>query len=175
MNYSGCEQKSAMAGGYEERERMMMMMETVVCPKPRKLRLLNPSLCEQFRPLRLSANHHAEMADSKAGAELLDIILTRGGYVGEKPGCQVASSPPFYCGSPPSRASNPVIQDAQFGNEKIIPLFPAPPSPAPSSSSARKGGSCVRMKFGDMAAAVRIEGFDCHTRDQRNCSISAVA
>lgn len=114
MNYSGCEQKSAMAGGYEERERMMMMMESVVCPKPRKLRLLNPSLCEQFRPLRLSAkyvflrdpiivpfsqedvlfslavkffglisfcihlcSHHAEMADSKAGAELLDMILTR--------------------------------------------------------------------------------------------------
>ena len=57
MNYSGCEQKSAMAGGYEERERMMMMMESVVCPKPRKLRLLNPSLCEQFRPLRLSAKY----------------------------------------------------------------------------------------------------------------------
>ncbi|KAF9671384.1 hypothetical protein SADUNF_Sadunf12G0041700 [Salix dunnii] len=163
MNYCGCEQKSAMAGGYEERERMMMMMESVVCPKPRKLRLLNPSLCEQIRPLRLSTKY----------IFLRDPIL--GGYVGEKPGCQVASSPPFYCGSPPSRASNPVIQDAQFGSEKITPLFPAPPSPAPSSTSARKGGSCVRMKFGDMAAAVRIEGFDCHTRDQRNCSISAVA
>uniref|UniRef100_A0A6M2F746 Uncharacterized protein n=1 Tax=Populus davidiana TaxID=266767 RepID=A0A6M2F746_9ROSI len=164
-----------MAGGCEERERRMMMVESVVCPKPRKLLLLNRSLCEQIRPLRLSVNHHTEMADSKARAELLDIILTKGGNGGDKPGFQVASSPPFYCGSPPSRASNPVIQDVQFGNEKITPLSPAPPSPSTSSSSARKGGSCVRMKFGDMPAVVRIEGFDCRSRDQRNCSISAVA
>ncbi|PNT00409.2 hypothetical protein POPTR_015G047100v4 [Populus trichocarpa] len=123
----------------------------------------------------LISSHHAEMADSKAGAELLDIILTKGGYGGDKPGFQVASSPPFYCGSPPCRVSNPVIQDARFGNEKITPLSPAPPSPPPSSSSARKGGGCVRMKFGHTPAAVRIEGFDCLRRDGRNCSISAVA
>jgi hypothetical protein len=46
-----------MAGGCEERERRMMMMESVVCPKPRKLLLLNPSLCEQIRPLRLSVKY----------------------------------------------------------------------------------------------------------------------
>ena len=101
--------------------------------------------------------------------------LLQGGYGGDKPGFQVASSPPFYCGSPPCRVSNPVIQDARFGNEKITPLSPAPPSPPPSSSSARKGGGCVRMKFGHTPAAVRIEGFDCLRRDGRNCSISAVA
>jgi hypothetical protein len=50
-------EKSAMAGGCEERERRMMMMESVVCPKPRKLLLLNPSLCEQIRPLRLSVKY----------------------------------------------------------------------------------------------------------------------
>ncbi|KAK9278088.1 hypothetical protein L1049_027646 [Liquidambar formosana] len=38
-----------------------------------------------------------------------------GGYGAEKSSTHVASSPPFFCGSPPSRASNPVIQDAQFG------------------------------------------------------------
>ncbi|KAG6746858.1 hypothetical protein NC652_034711 [Populus alba x Populus x berolinensis] len=175
MNYYGYEQKSAMIGGCEERERMVVVVESVVCPKPRRLGLLNPPLNEQIRPLRLPVNHHAEMSDSKAGAELLDIILTKGGYGGDKPGFQVASSPPFYCGSPPCRVSNPVIQDARFGNEKITPLSPAPPSPPPSSSSARKGGGCVRMKFGHTPAAVRIEGFDCLRRDGRNCSISAVA
>ncbi|KAJ6691362.1 hypothetical protein OIU74_015959 [Salix koriyanagi] len=120
----------------------------------------------------LICSHQAEMVDLKAGAELLDIILTKGGYGRDKPGFQAATSPLFYSGSPPSRVSNPVIQDAQFGIEKITPLSPAPPSP--SSSSARKGG-CVRMKFGHTPAAVRIEGFVCLHRDGRNCSISAVA
>ncbi|KAB5524717.1 hypothetical protein DKX38_022466 [Salix brachista] len=171
MNYYGYEQKSAMTGGCEERERMVVV-EFVACPKPRRLGLLNPPLSEQIRHLRLPVNHHAEMVDSKAGAELLDIVLTKGGYGRDKPGFQAATSPPFYSGSPPSRVSNPVIQDAQFGMEKITPLSPAPPFP--TSSSARKGG-CVRMKFGHMPAAVRIEGFVCLHRDGRNCSISAVA
>lgn len=97
----------------------------------------------------------------------------QGGCGGERSAYQVASSPPFYCGSPPSRASNPVVQDAQFGSEMITPLPPSPLSP--SSSSARKGGGFVRMKFGHKPATVRIEGFDCLSRDRRNCSISAVA
>lgn len=158
--------------GFEERERRVMTMEPVVCPKPRRVGFVN----DQIRPLRLPVNHQMEMGDSKAGAELLDLILTKGGYGcsgGERQGYQVASSPPFFCGSPPSRASNPVIQDAQFGNDKITSLAPAPPSP--SSSSARTGGGFVRTKFGHIPAAVRIEGFDCLSRDRRNCSISAVA
>ena len=94
---------------------------------------------------------------------------------------QVASSPPFFCGSPPSRVANPLIQDARFGDEKIItPLSPlsqiAPslglPSSSPSSSS-RKGG-CIRENFGNKPA-VRVEGFDCLDRDRRNCSIPALA
>jgi hypothetical protein len=149
-----------------------MMVDTIsmVCPKPRRLGLLNPSLSDQLRPLRLPINHQSEMGDSKAGADLLDIILTKGGYGGERSGYQVASSPPYYCGSPPSRASNPVIQDAQFGSEKITHLSPGPLSP-----SSRKGGGCVRMTYGHKPAAVRVEGFDCLIRDRQNCSISAVA
>ena len=76
----------------------------------------------------------------------------------------MASSPPFFCGSPPSRASNPVIQDEQFGsngNENFGAFSLAPPSP---SSSAR---GCVRMKFGHTPAAVRIEGFNCLSRERR--------
>jgi hypothetical protein len=146
----------------------LRMVGSVVCPKPRRLGLLNPSISDQIRPFRYPINHNqSELGDSQAGKELLDIILTKGNNT-EKPSNQVASSPPFFCGSPPSRASNPVIQDEQFGICKMgRPLSPAPPSP-------RKGG-CARMKFGHKPATVRIEGFDCLSRDRRNCSISAVA
>lgn len=152
-------------GGVCDEERRMGSM---ICPKPRRLGLLNPSINDSIRPLSRTAS--SEFGDSKAGTELLDLILSKGGYGTEKTGNQVASSPPYFCGSPPSRASNPLIQDAQFGNEKLAPPTPAPPSP-----SSRMGGGCVRVKFGHKPAAVRIEGFDCLSRDRRNCSISAVA
>ncbi|BBH04321.1 hypothetical protein Prudu_015423, partial [Prunus dulcis] len=42
----------------------------------------------------------------------------------ERSSNQLASLPPFFCGSPPSRASYPVIQDEQFGNSsKMAPFF----------------------------------------------------
>ncbi|KAA8542706.1 hypothetical protein F0562_023795 [Nyssa sinensis] len=167
MNRCVYQQNAFAACGGEMMGPSISVSDSVVCPKPRRLGLLNPSMNDQIRPSRWQINHQAEICDSKAGTELLEIILTKGNYGAEKSNIHVASSPPFFCGSPPSRASNPVIQDAQFGIEKHSPLAPAP---IQASSS-----SCVRMKFGQKPAAVRIEGFDCLSHDRRNCSISAVA
>ncbi|MBA0586324.1 hypothetical protein Gorai_017067, partial [Gossypium raimondii] len=98
------------------------------------------------------------------------------GGCGVEQGCtQVALSPPFFCGSPPSRVSNPLIQDARFGEQKI--MSPVPPSSglySSSPSSSSRKGSYVRANFGSKPA-VRVEGFDCLDRDRQNCSISALA
>ncbi|OIW08891.1 hypothetical protein TanjilG_05866 [Lupinus angustifolius] len=167
MNHCGYQNKNTMTSCEE------MRMESVVCPKPRRLSLLSiDNHIKQFWPP--FTNCQLEIEESGVGAELLDIIRPKGTcYNPERFGGQVASSPPFFCGSPPSRASNPVIQDEQFGNSNVnvnfSPFSMAPPSP---SSSSR---SCARVKFGHTPAAVRIEGFDCLSRDRRNCSISAVA
>ncbi|KAK8599975.1 hypothetical protein V6N13_060223 [Hibiscus sabdariffa] len=134
-------------GRFEERG-----FDSVVCPKPRRVGVFSSSIHDH------------------ACTDLLDIILSRGGYGAEKPTTQMASSPPYFCGSPPSRAVNPVIQDVRFNNEKT-PLT----SPTPPYSPSSRGGGCVRVKFGQKPAPVRIEGFDCLSRDNRNCSISAVA
>ncbi|GMJ03304.1 hypothetical protein like AT1G68490 [Hibiscus trionum] len=152
--------------------------ETMVCPKPRRLGLLNTSFNDHpVRSLRWQISHQTELCDSKAGSDILDMILTKGGCRVE----QVASSPPFFCGSPPSRVANPLIQDPRFGEERVLtPLSqPSPnpplsglPSPSPASSS-RKGG-CIRANFGNKPA-VRVEGFDCLDKDSRNCSIPALA
>ncbi|CAN4121848.1 unnamed protein product [Withania somnifera] len=151
--------------------------DAVVCPKPRRLGVLNAN--DPMRPRRWYVSHQQELCDSRAGADLLDIILAKGGGgADQSSAAQVASSPPFFCGSPPSRVSNPLIQDARFGDEKVTPISPRA-IPIPSgltsspSASTRKGG-CVRANFGNNPA-VRVEGFDCLDRDRRNCSIPALA
>ena len=145
-------------------------MDSVVCPKPRRFSLLNRSFNDNIRPFRYLNHNQSEIGDSEAGSEILDIILAKGNHDDRFSNRQLASSPPFFCGSPPSRASNPVIQDEHFGNSgNIAPFLPAQPM-----LSSRNGG-CVRMKSGDKPVAVRIEGFDCLSRDRRNCSISAIA
>ncbi|KAJ8559976.1 hypothetical protein K7X08_004034 [Anisodus acutangulus] len=134
---------------------------------------------EPIKPYRLLQfrNQETESRDLKAGTELLDIILTKGNYEVDKAKFGVASSPPFFFGSPPSRAGNPLIQDSQFGNHNFVHILPIPeravgPSTPPPSSAIMSGGGCVRVKFGNKPAPVRIEGFNCRGS---NCSISAMA
>ncbi|KAL2479083.1 hypothetical protein Fot_48097 [Forsythia ovata] len=145
----------------------------VVCPKPRRFGLplqFDEPIRSPSRLLHIN-NEQSEACDAKAGTELLDIILMKGSCGYTRSNFQVASSPPFFSGSPPTRASNPVIQDEQFGNDNFNPLSPAPEASPPPPSSARKSGGCVRVSFGHKPATVRIEGFNC----RGNCSISAVA
>ncbi|GMH19025.1 hypothetical protein Nepgr_020866 [Nepenthes gracilis] len=152
----------------------------VVCPKPRRFGILasNSTMLLRWQKRTPQPVPH----DSKAGAELLDMILMKEGYGEEKSPREVASSPPFFCGSPPIRVSNPLVQDAQFGNEKLTHLLTmqitSPPSispSSPSSSSSDHKAGCARVKFGLKPAAIRKEGFDCLSRDHQNSSITAVA
>ncbi|KAI3720042.1 hypothetical protein L6452_20949 [Arctium lappa] len=160
----------------------------MVCPKPRRFSLFNTPMNEPVRPLRWHMCYQPEQYESKAGIELLEIIFEKGGgySASEKTCTQAASSPPFFSGSPPSRVSNPLIQDTRFGNEKVSPvsghsMIPVPVSvPASGTSSLspcsyeREVGS-IGGNFGNKPA-VRIEGFNCLNGDnRRNCSISAVA
>ncbi|KAM0043573.1 hypothetical protein Hdeb2414_s0010g00342821 [Helianthus debilis subsp. tardiflorus] len=121
-------------------------MNDVVCPKPRRLRLLNESIIS-------SSSAHIHQTESKSRTELLDMILTKECYDGEKVTNPIPSSPPFFCGSPPNRASNPLVQDALFGKEDPNPFSHA--FEASPSSSAR--GSCAR---GQKHPAVRVVGFN---------------
>ncbi|KAA0058074.1 uncharacterized protein E5676_scaffold629G00560 [Cucumis melo var. makuwa] len=146
-----------------------MRMESVVCPKPRRLVFQTLPDNDPITAYRWPVSH-PNTGNSRAGAEFLDMILTKESY-GENFSHQLATSPPFFWGSPPSRASNPLVQDEQFGNGNNTIYQPCEGPPSPST---RKGG-CARTKFGHRPAAVRIEGFDCLNRDARNCSISAVA
>ncbi|KAI7733342.1 hypothetical protein M8C21_033937 [Ambrosia artemisiifolia] len=110
-------------------------MNGVVCPKPRRF------------------HHNIHPIESKPRMDLLDMILTKECYDGERATNFLPSSPPFFSGSPPNRASNPLAQDAMFGKEDPNPFSHA--FEASPSSSAR--GSCGR---GQKHPAVRVEGFN---------------
>ncbi|KAH0671695.1 hypothetical protein KY290_019121 [Solanum tuberosum] len=175
MNRCGYQQKAIMGcvGVGEIRRADISVSDGLVCPKPRRNGLFN----EPIRPSRFLQINNQQMNDYdlKAGTELLDIILTKGSYDVEMTNFEMDSSPPFFFGSPPSRVSNPLIQDAQFGNDNFVPILAIPegaPSPPPSftpTCGRNNGGGCVPVKFGIKPAAVRIEGFNCCS------SISAVA
>ncbi|KAJ0241385.1 hypothetical protein HA466_0217910 [Hirschfeldia incana] len=150
----------------------------VLCPKPRRIDIRNPSLYHHpVRSLRCYFGHqHVEVCESEAETHILDIILTKDGYGTEQVHhTKILDSPsPFLCGSPPSRVANPLTQDARFRDELLLVSSPIPtPLGQPPSSSGRNGG-CVRGSFAK-SPAVRIEGFDCLDRDSRNCSIPALA
>ncbi|KAK3136935.1 hypothetical protein QOZ80_5BG0445310 [Eleusine coracana subsp. coracana] len=133
------------------------------CPKPR--RPVAPLRCHQS----------GGFSDAGAGMDLLDLLLSKG----EESGLSAASpQPPLFCGSPPRRASNPVVHDSLFGMD-VPPMMPvavpalpmaapvasrAYPTPRPSaapSMSPRGGAGCARARFAFQPAAVRVEGFDC--------------
>ncbi|KAL3375325.1 hypothetical protein AABB24_006691 [Solanum stoloniferum] len=171
-----CYQQKAFMGCVgvgEIRRADISVSDGLVCPKPHRNGLFN----EPIRPSRFLQINNQQMNDYdlKARTELLDIILTKGSYDVEMTNFEMDSSPPFFFGSPPSRVSNPLIQDAQFGNDNFVPILAIPegaPSPPPSFTSTcgrNNGGGCVPVKFGIKPAAVRIEGFNCCS------SISAVA
>lgn len=129
-------------------------MIQVVCPKPRPVR--HP-ICHS------KLSNQAETLDSKAGTELFDLILKEDGVAAMRS----ASSPPFFTGSPPSRAMNPLIRDVYFANygKQLTCTLSSSPSPStsasPSPSSSCKGRSCARTRLEATQATNRVEGFDC--------------
>ncbi|KAL9297521.1 hypothetical protein ACSQ67_023417 [Phaseolus vulgaris] len=144
----------------------------VFCPKPRRAGVL---MNLPILPVKWHLGQQTEGSDSKAGAELLDIVLKRESS-GQDFSNQIPSSPPYFCCSPPVRAANPLIQDARFGDEEnTLVSSISSPSGLPSPSSASRKGGCARMKFGLKPAAVRVEGFDCLSMDCQNSGIPAVA
>ncbi|XP_076900936.1 uncharacterized protein LOC143555234 [Bidens hawaiensis] len=154
--------------------------DLVVCPKPRRLSYVNSVMYESVWPLRWQMCYKKESCVIESGPELLDLILAKSGGHGalDQTCTNIASSPPFFCGSPPSRVSNPLIQDARFGDNKVPPVSPEPviinPTSGMSSSSSWKVGY-PRPSYGNKPA-VRIEGFDCLDRDnRRNRSVPALA
>ncbi|KMZ72700.1 unknownprotein [Zostera marina] len=152
-------------------------MDTVVfCPMPRRVGQLNAA-SDWIRPHKLQLSVSADCSESSPASDIFDLALTKDWYDGldQFSASLVSSSPPYFCGSPPARAANPIVHDARFVQDKYSnndhsPLTPTSPMSPTTSNTARKGG-CSRP----ITAKVRVEGFDCLNRDIGGHGIPAVA
>ncbi|MCD7473135.1 hypothetical protein HAX54_014761 [Datura stramonium] len=105
--------------------------DAVVCPKPRRLGLLNATINEPIRPLRwhvrLICGYHPRKG---------------GGGADQSSAAQVASSPHFLWVTA-EQSINPLIQDARFGDEKVTPVSPRA-IPVPSGLASSPSASARR-------------------------------
>jgi len=134
--------------------------EVVFCPKPRRVGLAINPIPELSKSTRRFRSHSPEYNESEPGVEILDIFLSRSGC-GDS--LNFGCSPPYFNGSPPSRADNPLVHDSNFIHQRV----------QASPSTLSKPKSFGRSSLGHNAA-VRVEGFDCSGRDTR-CSVPALA
>ncbi|KAG9131266.1 hypothetical protein Leryth_006122 [Lithospermum erythrorhizon] len=144
---------------------MVFNKDLFMCQKQQQ----NGVVCTKPRRAEGEINHHIEAYGVKAGNELVDLILSKDACGGKKPNFHVALSPPFYNGSPPTRASNPVIQDEQFRTSKLN-MNPSMIEPLASSASRLSGGGCVPVRNQTLTPERRIEGFN----SRNNCNVSTI-
>lgn len=123
--------------------------EKIICPKPQRVAVTTLRSADFIKPIRqLRSMSPIALDGSDAGCEIMEIFLSKNSH-GESPkfGC----SPPYFSGSPPSRAANPLVRDTQFLHPHVYPVA-APQAKVPTGPSHRASPS------------VRVEGFDCSGR-----------
>lgn len=119
--------------------------EEVLCPRPRRPTTVNCPTNEFMKPHRRQKSKSSARSDGVVCFELLDIFLSKGGY---RDVTSYGCSPPNFCGSPPSRAGNPLIHDAQFLHQRT----------SSNLSQQMSSHACGPSSY-SANPTVRIEGF----------------
>ncbi|KAH8955561.1 hypothetical protein BDL97_08G145500 [Sphagnum fallax] len=132
--------------------------EEVICPKPRRATNISGPVTELMKPSRRCRSHSTMRGEGDAGFEILDIFLSKGGYNDTS---SFACSPPYFCGSPPSRSGNPLIHDVQFLHQRA------------QSVLSQQISSCGPSSY-KANPVVRVEGFASSGSDSC-CRVSAFA
>lgn len=117
--------------------------EEVLCPRPRRPTTVNCPTNEFMKPHRRQKSKSTARQDGVVCFELLDIFLSKGGY---RDVSSYGCSPPNFCGSPPNRAGNPLIHDAQFLHQRS------------TSNLSQQMNACGPSSY-SANPTVRIEGF----------------
>ncbi|KAK4804695.1 hypothetical protein SAY86_004512 [Trapa natans] len=139
--------------------------DSIVCPMPRRATL---SPFSSLWPMKYNMSHEIEQCNSEAGLELLDPLAKLDSVVDMDHASEIA---PLFSGSPPSRAINPLIQDAKFKYEasNLFTVFPdVSQQGLPSPPLYGHNGYMRRPTKAKPPASVRIEGFNILGRESKN-------
>lgn len=117
--------------------------DEVLCPRPRRPSNVNCPANEFMKPSRRHKSKSTARPEGVVCFELLDIFLSKGGY---RDVTSYGCSPPNFCGSPPTRAGNPLIHDAQFLHQRT------------TSNLSQQMSACGPTSY-SANPTVRIEGF----------------
>uniref|UniRef100_A0ACD5TZL0 Uncharacterized protein n=1 Tax=Avena sativa TaxID=4498 RepID=A0ACD5TZL0_AVESA len=136
----------------------------VICPQPRRPPFLVEPLVSRASSKPNGGALPVYRADS--ASDILDLILSKNDPdVDTDSGNQAA----FFCGSPPVRTNNPVVNDPQFGRN--TPSF----SPLGSSPFSKMLGGRAEVGSPSCGASsspkVRIEGFACGNKETQ-CAVT---
>lgn len=129
----------------------------IICPLPCRPQLLN-------RPSPKS-NGALPLYRADPTCDIVDLILSKNDPdVDTDSSSQVA----FFCGSPPARTNNPVINDPQFG-KKTLSFSPLGSSFGKMAAGRVEVGS---PSCGASSPKVRIEGFACGNKEPPHCAVT---
>ncbi|XP_047074667.1 uncharacterized protein LOC124684392 isoform X1 [Lolium rigidum] len=110
-----------------QRQRRETKMETCQSTESRSGAIRCPIPCKSSRPYR--------ECDFKTSQDLSDFIVGK-------------ASPPYFMGSPPVRASNPLVHDTHFCSWKVQNVDQSPGIPIPTKSCSvdywARGGSVTK-------------------------------
>lgn len=160
---------------YRERSRNRFMPyrdvteEELACPKPRRAAVGMHSAPPDAhaKPFRRLRGTSALPVEEDAGHEILDILFSK---VNSGDGSPNA----YFHGSPPCRASNPMIHDVHFTQKRampppvIIPQKSSCSSPAVGGNSSAKSNTSAKSSYCSTCGSkpfIRIEGFASATPD----------
>lgn len=133
--------------------------EKIICPKPQRVTVTSFRSVEFIKPIRqLKSVSPTAVDGSDVGCEIMEIFRSKNCH-GDSP--KIGRSPPYFSGSPPSRATNPLVQDTQF-------LHPhAYPRATPQLSPPKKFSTSGSLRA---SPSVRIEGFECSSGRGFECT-----
>ncbi|CAM0958835.1 unnamed protein product [Alopecurus aequalis] len=172
---AGTAQQLAWGGEPDRRSRFWQMDNApaaaagrieVICPQPRRPArppfLMEPVSRASSKP----PNGTLPVYRADSASDILDLILSKNDPdVDTDAGSQAA----FFCGSPPVRTNNPVVNDPQFGRNtpSFSPLGSSPFSKMLSGRAEVGSPSCGASS----SPKVRIEGFACGNKETQ-CAVT---